>query len=251
MATSPNRGRDAATSACISRGSDTAALFGGAGGAAANQMQHARDIAANPVNAIDRVRDVSFAIDQLEKLNGDLTFALHGQLDLKHIGMAGHSFGADTTMRIAGQLAPVTGAKSFADQRVCCAIAMSPPVPALPRQWDAMYARVNIPLLDMTGTQDQSPIGETTPAERRVPFDHITHRPIFLLTLAGGDHMIFSGRRPMDAKPTDARHRQIILLTSNTFWDAYLRNDSAARQWFTGGGYAATLGHDAVFEMKL
>ena len=49
----------------------------------------------------------------------------------------------------------------------------------------------------MTGTKDSSPIGETTPEERRVPFDHTNGADQFLITFKDGDHMIFSGRGRM------------------------------------------------------
>ncbi len=50
--------------------------------------------AANPANALNRPKDVTFALDTLTALNGRAGFPLEGRLDLKHIGVAGHSFGA-------------------------------------------------------------------------------------------------------------------------------------------------------------
>lgn len=86
-------------------------------------------------NAIERPRDVSFAIDQLEKANapgGELA----GKLDLKRIGVAGHSFGAYTAMAIAGQTG---GRSSFRDPRVSAAIAMSAPAP----KGNGTYAKID------------------------------------------------------------------------------------------------------------
>ena len=57
--------------------------------------------AANGKNLIDRVADVKFVIDQLERLNKtDAT--LKEKMDLNHIAVAGHSFGAGTSLAIAG-----------------------------------------------------------------------------------------------------------------------------------------------------
>jgi predicted dienelactone hydrolase len=81
-----------------------------AGGVAWLQMmpQEAQTIATDPMNAVDRCKDVSFAIDQLGIETHDRSgkSALNGsRLDLStSIGMAGHSFGANTTMLIAGEL---------------------------------------------------------------------------------------------------------------------------------------------------
>ena len=60
-------------------------------------------IVTNPLNAVDRCKDVDFAIDRLTDANTDDKSPLKGRLDLKHIGMAGHSFGGNTTMLIAGE----------------------------------------------------------------------------------------------------------------------------------------------------
>ena len=68
-----------------------------------NGMRAMRKSAANPQNAINRPRDVSFAIDELERLNREASPWQH-RLDLDHIGVAGHSFGAFTTLACAGQV---------------------------------------------------------------------------------------------------------------------------------------------------
>src|ERR1700722_11927367 len=52
---------------------------------------------ADPENLVKRPRDVSFAIDQIEKME-TADGVLKGRLDLARIGVAGHSLGAFTTM---------------------------------------------------------------------------------------------------------------------------------------------------------
>ena len=77
---------------------------------------------------LDRPRDVSFALDQLQTLNKAGEGPLRGKLDLSKIGMAGHSFGANTTLLIAGM--KLSGiAPPVSDKRVRCAIALSSPPP--------------------------------------------------------------------------------------------------------------------------
>src|SRR5262249_55598490 len=131
---------------------------------------------------------------QLELLNRD-DEKLKNRFDLQRIGIAGHSFGAHTAMLIAGQ--SVGGGllkQHLDDPRVSAVIAMSVPTPIMRGKLDDIYAAVKIPVFLMTGTDDNSPLGDTTAADRHLPFEHLHHSPAYLLTLTGGDHMVFSGR---------------------------------------------------------
>lgn len=208
--------------------------------------QTAQAIASDPTNAVDRVRDVSFAISALTDEDDHGKTPLKDHLDLEKVGLAGHSFGANTTMLIAGEI--TLSGRSFADDRVKCAIAMSPPVPQPKPQWAKAYSDIQIPLFVMTGTKDDSPIGDTKADVRRVPFDHVQRIPAYLLTLTGGDHMVFSGRR--QNLPGDQRFHQLIEQGSVAFWDAYLRGNKDARNWLDSGAYEKLVGTDAKFEMR-
>jgi predicted dienelactone hydrolase len=78
----------------------------------AERTRAMRRATLQPSNAIDRARDVSFAIDQLEMMNREHP-TFKGRLDLERIGVAGHSFGAHTTLTIAGQnYTPRLGART-------------------------------------------------------------------------------------------------------------------------------------------
>jgi predicted dienelactone hydrolase len=213
-------------------------------------MSAMRKAVADPRNAINRPSDVSFVIDQLHRLNRESSAYEH-QLDLEKIGLAGHSFGAFTALAVAGQtFSPAANPDaSLADSRVKAIIAMSAPVPANKLRLDECYANVRIPCFHMTGTQDSSPIGDTKPEERRLPFDHCRNSDQFLLTFDGGDHMVFSGR---DRRPSkqERRFQELILEGSTAFWDAYLRSDRASRVWLTNE-FKIELGTNGVFEMKL
>jgi len=199
-------------------------------------------------NAVQRPRDVAFAIDRLTEMNA-AEGPLKGRLDLERVGMAGHSFGAWTTLAVAGQSAGVLGPR-LQDKRVTAAIAMSAP-PAGPWQRNRAYRHIRIPVLHMTGTLDSSIIRETKPEERRVAFDHTDGADQYLVTFEGGDHMVFSGRRWRPApNEKDARFHDLIRQATTAFWDAYLKGDASARRWLAEGGFKAVLGRDGVFEMK-
>ncbi len=214
----------------------------------ANPMQSMRSATMDPLNAVNRAIDVSFALDELTAMN-KTNAVFRGKLDLDRIGVAGHSFGAWTTLAVAGQSVGLTG-KSYADQRVKAAIAMSAPVPKIPATRN--YSKITIPLLHMTGTADNSPIGDTAAKDRRIPFDEITNTPQFLVTFTGGDHMLFSGpsARRAETPQLTAMH-ETIRASTTAFWDAYLRNDVKAKVWLTDGGFEKALGEQGVCEKKL
>lgn len=211
----------------------------------ADRMKSMNASAMSLQNAIDRPRDVSFAIDQLTNL-----VSLRGHLDTNRIGVAGHSFGAYTTMAVAGQSATRRGGL-FRDPRVKAAIAMSTPTPR--PVTDAAMRDVKIPVLHMTGTRDTSPVGQPQkPEDRRSPFDHTRNADAFLVIFAGGDHMVFSGARwKGDSDPNDDRNHQLIQAGTLAFWDAYLRDDVRAKKWLQDDGYAKELGDAAAFEKKM
>jgi predicted dienelactone hydrolase len=228
-------------------GSDTSVWQG----VPADEVKQALEKAiVNPKNILNRPLDVTFAIDEVAKLNQDNP-VFKGRLDLEHIGMAGHSFGSYTTLAIAGELF-ASGSLSWADPRVKAAIPMSPSVPRNKNGLEESFSKIKIPCFHMTGTLDDSPVGNTKAADRRLPFDHIHGADQFLVTFNGGDHMVFSGRLAGEAaREKDPVFQNLICLGSTAFWDAYLKDDAKAREWLIGNGFTTALSDDGKFEKKL
>jgi predicted dienelactone hydrolase len=186
--------------------------------------------AGNARNAIDRPKDITFVIDQLTELNKS-SGKWQGMFNLDAIGVGGHSFGAQTSLLIGGQqLGP---AKGYSDSRVKALMPMSAPVP-LPMLRDRAYSAVKLPTMHMTGTRDDSPIGETKAAERRIPFDHIAGCEQWFINFQDGDHMIFSGRMARandEQKKQDLEFQKQIKQCSLAFWNAHLKHDAKAAEW--------------------
>ena len=200
-----------------------------------------------PENALNRPRDVSFAIDQMLELNAHDKNPFSHRLDSHRIALAGHSFGAWTTLAIAGQ---TVAGKSLADPRVKAAIAMSAPVHIPQRQSGADFATVNIPTLHLTGTRDEGAAFKMKAADRRIPFDYAARAPAFLIIFNGADHMTFAHHLHARMTADDDRFHSLITSTSVAFLDAYLRNESAAKQWLVGTGVNELLGSSASVEKK-
>ncbi len=205
-------------------------------------------------NAVNRPLDVAFALDQLAMINQSAS-PLQGRLDLNRAGVAGHSFGAYTALAAAGQVFTGPGGReiSLMEPRLKAAIPMSTPVPRKsPEYLSQAYARVKVPCLHMTGTKDDSPVGETAAPDRRLPFDHLRGSDQYLITFQNGDHMMFSDFPcPFDRMAKDPRLHDLIRLASTAYWEAYLKGDAAARHWLAGGGLAQALAGKAALEMKM
>ncbi len=231
-------------------GSDDAVWRG-----SANPMESMRQAIREPANALHRPLDVRFAIDQMERLHTEES-PLRGRLDLGRIGAAGHSFGAFTTLAVAGQVFVLPGGeRTLRDPRVKAAIPMSAPVPERRDQLNRMYGSISIPCLHMTGTLDESPVTPQTRAvDRQLPFEYSHGPDKYLVVFTGGDHMVFSGinrRLAQRANPElDPVFHDLIRQSTTAFWDAFLRGDVAARQWLTEGGFDTVLGDYGVFKKK-
>ena len=231
----------------------------------AEPMAALRRAAADPRNLINRPKDVSFAIDQMIALN-TAEGPLKGRLDTAKIGVSGHSFGGYTTLASAGMSFPIGRREmSLGDPRIVAGIAMSAPaVGKNEAVADTLYGGIKIPILHLTGTKDNSPIGETTPEQRRMPYDHIKSGNQTLIIYRDADHMVFSGYRNdgqaidpalaarlggRDAK-LDARIHTLLRESCTAFWDCWLKGDQAAKDWFYGTGYKTEMGADGTFETK-
>ncbi|WP_448664219.1 alpha/beta hydrolase family protein [Sphingomonas sp. CJ20] len=182
--------------------------------------------AANATQLIARVDDVHFALDQLGQRRREGACDLT-RIDLAHIGMSGHSFGAHTTQAIAGQRFP--GGRIAADSRVKAALAFSP---APPRQGDdkAAFGAIAIPFFSITGTADTTPaLPGVSAKDRERPFAAMPPGGKYLMVLAGATHATLSGTVRFGRGPSDA-DRDAVIGASTLFWRWTLLGDTAARR---------------------
>jgi predicted dienelactone hydrolase len=212
--------------------------------------------AANADNSRLRAEDIPFALDTLERLSADASHALSGQVDLRRIGFSGHSYGGWTTQAAIGLTTwrRGEGFVALGDARVVCGVALSAPGPMGPeRLWERQYASIDKPCLHMTGTEDTSPIRDTTPEDRMRPFGLIDNPDQYLIVFEGGDHMVFSDHsrrmRGRDAA-RDASIQRLIRLSSLVFWEAHLRGSPEAMEALKAGRVAAALEGAALWKTK-
>lgn len=230
-------------------GSDTAVWAKGDQLSKASFMANMR-AAANGKNLVDRAADVKFVIDELHRTKGSTLF--HDKLNLDKIAVAGHSFGAGTSLAVAGQnFGIVRDNLQFLDNRIKSAIYLCPPVIGLGKANPARaYGSIQIPGLLLTGTEDNSSIGNTTAQDRRIPFDGARAPHQFLVNFYGADHATFGGRSFRQAKSSDESFHKMIEEVTGKFLDATLKNDQSAWKWLEQNGIKDYLANAAQVERK-
>lgn len=159
----------------------------------------------------DRVDDVKFVIDELKRRRGQSPWS---RTRLDAIGMAGHSFGAQTAQALAGQRFPLPTA-GIAEPRIRAFVALSP---SQSRQGQLtaqqQFGDVIRPLLCITGTLDGDPLGSSrvTPQTRREVYDGLPSGRRALLLLDRADHMTFAGNAEQPIRRGGLRDEATIAL---------------------------------------
>lgn len=147
--------------------------------------------AATDVEAMARVHDLRFALDQL--LAGELA----ARLDATRIVAAGHSYGANTTLLAAGARVHRQGRlQALRDDRVRAALLLSAPPFYGEASFEPILGGIDLPSLHVTATADDIRIpGYYSGVGDRVKvFDAIGGRPKALAVFEGGSHSIFTDR---------------------------------------------------------
>lgn len=179
-------------------------------------------------------------------------------MDFSRIGMSGHSFGALSTQVAAGQFFADENNKlaRLREERISCGILYSP-VPVADHLLDKIsnlgdtniYADIEIPLLHMTGTADDAPIGGQDYTHRLVVHDRSGRADRYLLVKDGADHMVYNGTRgKLERNPMRDQHEAMIKTLSLAYWEAYLKQDQAALEWLRGSGAQRYLSPHAHLE---
>ncbi len=204
--------------------------------------------AGNAQNLTLRAGDIPAVIDQLEAWNADDSHALHNRMNLKQIGMSGHSFGALTTQYVSGQT--VLGQARYTDERIRAAIPMSPSTPKM-GDVNKAFGAVKIPWLCMTGTHDVAPIGGADMESRLGVYPALPAGNKYELVLNNAEHSVFTETALRgDSKPRNPAHHRAIMALSTAFWDSYLRDDSTARAWLESDAARTVLDTEDRWQKK-
>jgi dienelactone hydrolase len=177
-------------------------------------------------NASARPADISFVIDQLEIWHRDADHFLYGKLDLEHIGIAGHSYGANTTQTLMGQVSRLMNPS--VDPRIDAFLPMSPSAPQVMSPEKA-FGKIAAPVLCMTGTRDGNPVQRSmTPESRQLVYQGMPDGNKFQLVLKDAEHHAFAGSG-RESRFHIPHHHPAISELSTLFWDAYLKGNQDAK----------------------
>ncbi|WAC73854.1 hypothetical protein OU995_03720 [Roseateles sp. SL47] len=197
--------------------------------------------AATVEQLVARCRDVRFAVAQLLQLqqSGAPGWA---RIRPDALGMSGHSFGAHTTLAVAGRAFPARLGDELAEPRFKAFAAFSPAAGTHP---DGLRT-ITRPMLCMTGSLDGDPLGEERSGEyRRAVYDHLPAGAKAQLWLEGADHKTFGGSgdpgagraqrlmgrgRPAEAQTLADHHSAVIKSVTTDWWRAWLLEDVAAAE---------------------
>ena len=203
-------------------------------GVAFRERLKALKAATTMQNTLDRFRDVTAVLDQLESWNTDAKHQFHKKFDMQQVGMSGHSYGAVTTQGVSGQTARLIG-KRFTDPRIKAAVMFSP---SYRGKSDAAqsFGQVSIPWMLLTGTKDTSPINDTSVEDRRKVYGGLPDSiDKYELVLFDAQHSAFAdGKARRGRTRRNPEHHPRILAVTTAFWDTYLRQNQDASKWLRG-----------------
>ena len=199
---------------------------------------------------LGRPKDVSFAINQAMIWNQSNEI-LKTKIDIQNIGVLGHSFGAYTSMVIAGMkpaldwLEPRSNygnglGQEMKDNRVKACVALSPQGIGEPFFLKESFYSLSTPLLGISGTEDKQQ-GGLPPINRYNAFEFWseTGNNIFVW-LSNAHHLDFTSSEGGETQGVKSKNRKevqkVVNATTLLFYNQYLKNDTSAKTLMNTNG---------------
>jgi predicted dienelactone hydrolase len=199
-------------------------------------MQAVHRVTKDAIEVIGRPRDVSFTIDQATLWN-QIHPTLAGRIDVRRIGVMGHSFGAYTALAVCGAqpildhleppIPPGRGlAGDLGDRRVTFGFAMSPQGPGTTFFGEDSFRSVRCPMVLLTGSKDLQKRydAEQMPASaRRKAFALLPPGQKYFVWLENADHFAFADNAKSFLFPSRSRRdasritRALMVISADRF----------------------------------
>ena len=204
---------------------------------------------------VERIKDMKYVLNSLDQIEGSVQ-GLTGKIDRSQIAVSGHSFGGQIALALTGLEMLDTQSSEpvdMTDSRYKVAVVLSG-VGQLPNMAPDAFSRYDRPVYSSGGTKDLGATGrgpvhpwpwrmaayfETPPGEK------------YGLVLDEGDHY-YGGlicRETAGGAP-DFQGLSIIRGTSTAFLDAFLKDDTDAKEFLDAADIGALTNHRASLERK-
>ncbi len=196
-----------------------------------------------------RPADITFVVDEAARWNASDP-ALRSSIDLAHIGVLGHSYGAYTALAVAGARVWLDDTLSdLGDPRVRAMVALSPSGPG---GWgwftEESYANVDIPALLVTGSRDI--VTEWQTGEwRKQAFDLMAPGERYCLWLEGATHFDFVDLSFQGGR--SERVHRIVEAMVLAFFDKQLKAEPGSSDHRLSAEYAGRLAGPGIPEVRL
>jgi serine/threonine protein kinase/dienelactone hydrolase len=200
---------------------------------------------ADPKALENRFQDIALILDSLSWMEAQIP-ALKNRMDLKQVGVGGHSLGAYTAQVLGGATVHFTKedgtkpAASFEDRRIDAVLLLSPQGHGEGGLTENSWKRFKKPLLLVSGTLDKG-FKHQEATWRKDPFELSVPGDKYQVILEGAKHGlggITAGSGVPQGKLTEMilgpevpEQRDWVKMSSLAFWDEYLKNDATAKAW--------------------
>jgi predicted dienelactone hydrolase len=200
----------------------------------------------DPEKINDRVADLVLLLDNLDNLPKTVP-GLTGKIDSTCVGVAGHSFGAYTTMLIGGVTADLGAekGKSFYDKRVKCILPISGQGTGQQGLTSKSWEALKLPMMTITGTRDQG-VGGQGVDWKKEPFNYSPAGDKYLVVIEGANHLSFGGG--LGLRTTDIT--DVVKLCSTVYWNAYLKKLEVAKKYLQPDALVKDSDSKCTFEKK-
>jgi predicted dienelactone hydrolase len=209
----------------------------------------ARDSHARRLDFRNRARDLSFLIDSLAEIEGDIP-DFEGKLDPTRIGAGGHLIGAYASCLLAGMKVFPRGEdeapETFADDRVVAALLLSPQGRGQGLT-DRSWADIATPMLVVAGSETASRRTGNGPEWRTEPFTFSRPGEKYLLFVKGLDNGYAGLALGRGMSQPTANWIQSATLA---FWNEHLKNDVSSQDMLTSETWKRLGSGEVDFQLK-
>ena len=177
-------------------------------------LRHLLRTAVDDAQLATRQTDLIFALDKIGAALPDTIF-----------GIAGHSYGAVSALRLIGEQRGCNDTP--ADPRVRAAVLFSPSARGGTQELALRFSDIRLPCLQLTGSRDDGiGPGDISAADRCLPHQHMTATDQHLLVLDGAGHVDLAGQGS-----GHEAHIRLLKAATVSFWMAHLQGCNSAAFW--------------------